>query len=234
MSESSELLEQQLEVFERIHKARTDAGNDALIHFIREFRVTRMQQTYADLHDNHRYRQAVDFLLQDLLGAKDLSRQGLALRRAKSTMVRVLPDALLATVAKAVQLAALTLELDMRLAADLKSAGAEQATITRQLVEAEMGVSELQAQYLQQTELVCIVGVEIESVVHKPFVATALKMCRKPAKLMGLAELQDYLERGFHAFRSMGGAREFLDCFRQREHEFLQRIFKQSNAKVLK
>ena len=53
--------------------------------------------------------------------------------------------------------------------------------------------------------------------VGKPLIRAALTMMRKPARLAGLAALQDFLERGFAAFAQMRGAGEFLATIRQRE-----------------
>jgi hypothetical protein len=48
---------------------------------------------------------------------------------------------------------------------------------------------------------------------------------RKPAQMAGLADLQDFLERGFFAFREMNGADAFLALLRERETAILNRIF---------
>ena len=52
-----------------------------------------------------------------------------------------------------------------------------------------------------------------------------LKLMRSPARMAGLADLQDFLERGFAAFRAMQGADEFLAVVRQRETRILSRLF---------
>ena len=52
-----------------------------------------------------------------------------------------------------------------------------------------------------------------------------LKMMRRPAKLAGLADLQDFLERGYGAFRAMDGAGEFLDTVESRETKILSALF---------
>jgi hypothetical protein len=50
-------------------------------------------------------------------------------------------------------------------------------------------------------------------------------MCRKPAKIMGLAALQDFLERGFHAFKSMRGSKKFFKTFEEREERRIRGIY---------
>jgi hypothetical protein len=52
-----------------------------------------------------------------------------------------------------------------------------------------------------------------------------LTLMRRPARLAGLEDLQDFLERGFRAFRDMDGAQEFLALIHSRESEILNRLF---------
>jgi hypothetical protein len=49
-------------------------------------------------------------------------------------------------------------------------------------------------------------------------------MMRQPARLAGLTGLQDFLERGFGAFRAMGGAEEFLRTIESRETQIMDAI----------
>ena len=54
------------------------------------------------------------------------------------------------------------------------------------------------------------------------------RMMRSPAKLAGLADLQDFLERGYAAFREMKGADEFLAAVSARETKILNALFSSS------
>ncbi len=76
-----------------------------------------------------------------------------------------------------------------------------------------------------QVALVTAVGRRLDSLVRKPFIAQTLKLMRQPARVAGLADLQDFLERGFEAFRAMHGAHEFLDTFSRREKRILEKLF---------
>ena len=49
-------------------------------------------------------------------------------------------------------------------------------------------------------------------------------MMRKPARMSGHSALHNFLERGFAAFRRMGGATEFLATIDKRETELLEKI----------
>ena len=55
-------------------------------------------------------------------------------------------------------------------------------------------------------------------------------MMRKPARAAGLGALQDFLERGFDAFRRMKGAREFLATIDARERRINDAILAGDDA----
>ena len=48
---------------------------------------------------------------------------------------------------------------------------------------------------------------------------------RRPARAAGFAALQSFLERGFAAFRKMGGAGAFLATIDERERRLMEAIF---------
>ena len=52
-----------------------------------------------------------------------------------------------------------------------------------------------------------------------------LKMLHRPAHLAGFGALQDFLERGFSAFKNMQGADEFLATIERRETRIMESLF---------
>ena len=76
-----------------------------------------------------------------------------------------------------------------------------------------------------QVDLMLAVGERLDALVKKPFVLTMLKLMRRPARMAGLSDLQDFLERGFEAFSAMGGSREFLATIEERERQIATGIF---------
>jgi hypothetical protein len=189
-------------------------------------RSTRMLVAYADLRRQSRYMAAVDFLVDDLFGPNSLCYRELGLQKAEATMLRVLPEGLLQAVAQAVEFSLLTLRLDLRLAEILeRTQGSTTGTLNHEDLYAALLATGAYEDYRRQIALVLEIGAEIESIVHKPFVTLGLKMCRQPARVMGLGELQDYLERGVGAFKKMQGSTEFFRLFEQREAAYLRRVF---------
>jgi hypothetical protein len=65
----------------------------------------------------------------------------------------------------------------------------------------------------------------MDSFVNRPLIHTALRLCRRPARLAGLGDLQNFLEHGLEAFQRMDGADEFLGTIVERETLILDRIY---------
>src|SRR5438552_10116880 len=75
----------------------------------------RLNATYADLGQEPRYARAIVFFQTDLYGPGDFSRRDADLARVVPLMVRVLPEGVIATISDAMELSALSRELDRAL-----------------------------------------------------------------------------------------------------------------------
>jgi hypothetical protein len=76
-----------------------------------------------------------------------------------------------------------------------------------------------------QIDLTERLGRDLQAIVPKRFIHTALKLARTPARLAGLGELHRFLEAGFHAFHHMGAdAGTFVTLITGRERAILERI----------
>jgi hypothetical protein len=124
------------------------------------------------------------------------------------------------TAALAIELEALSEDLDQRLAAALPPGPIDDAGYAE-----AYRASSTRAERERQIELTGAVGARLDALVRKPLVSRTLTLMPRPARLAGLEDLQDFLERGFNAFREMGGAQDFLDLLRDRETEYLNRLF---------
>jgi hypothetical protein len=76
----------------------------------------------------------------------------------------------------------------------------------------------------RQIRLIGEIGGGIAEFVKKPFLRTGLRVMRQPARMAGLSALQDFLERGFVAFRKMGDATEFLTTIDTRERALMDEL----------
>lgn len=200
---------------QRLHEERR--GNPILagaLDRLADWQARRLRMTYADLAVDPRYAAAIQFFQNDLYGAADYSRRDADLARVVPMMVKMLPDSVIVTAAAAVELNALSQELDRVLLGRLPRAD---ATFTvAEYCKAYRRAGNF-PQRVRQIALISQIGTALDRAVRKPLVTTALAMMRQPARMAGLGALQDFLERGFSAFRGMGGAREFLATVNERE-----------------
>jgi len=106
----------ELERVERLHAERL-ANPDLAVALERValWQGDRLHGTYADLAAQPRYSDAIDFFQTDLYGNVDFARRDADLGRVVPVMVLMLPARVIATVAQAMELNALSHELDRAL-----------------------------------------------------------------------------------------------------------------------
>ena len=187
---------------------------------LKRWQSQRLTRTYADMAAQDRYGAATAFFIDDLYGAKDFSARDQAMLRILPVMSRLLPASAVETAALAIELEALSEDLDHRLAAKLAA-----GPVTEESYAKAYRASATRGERERQVELIGAAGRRLDEVVRKPMLGSTLKLMRRPAAMAGLADLQNFLERGFGAFRSMKGADEFLEVVRRRETELLNRLF---------
>lgn len=187
---------------------------------LKHWQSERLARSYADVAAVPRYRAATAFFLEDLYGPKDFSRRDQEMMRILPTMSRLLPTSAVETAALAIELEALSEDLDHRLANALAPGPIDEARYAE-----AYRASSSRAQRERQVTLIGEVGRRLDALVKKPLLMRTLKLMRSPAKLAGLQDMQDFLERGFNSFRDMDGADEFLSLVQERETAILNRLF---------
>lgn len=207
----------------RVAAIRTRLANDpalaARVRRLRQHQASRLQQTYADLRRQPRYRAAVEFFQSDLYGTKDPLARDRQLAAALGKLRRWLPDPALEVLGDALELHALTLELDLATAQRLDSASFGDADYLRAYRAAAP-----EAERRQQIGLVIRIGRDLEGLASSPLISMLLRLAHRPAHAAGYGQLQDFIERGHAAFRAMGGAEEFLAMIEARETAELRRL----------
>jgi hypothetical protein len=221
--QAAALLVVELRRIRALHEARlADHAGAADRIRLMEWQTDRLRRTYSDLVATLRYAGAARFFLEELYGPKDFSKRDHDLDRISPIMVRMLPANVIETVAKAMELNALSQELDNALLAELDPVGPDQ------LREADYVAAYRRCDNydlrLQQIDLIGVLGRDLDRIVRKRFIAGALQMMRRPAAMAGFSEMHDFLEMGFTAFREMGGADYFLTTVMTRERRILDRI----------
>lgn len=222
-SKASAALERELERVARLTRERhADSNLAGALARLSHWQAGRLGATYVDLAAQPRYADAIAFFQTDLYGGADFSRRDADLARAAPVMARMLPDRVIVTVAKAMELNALSQDLDRALLAHLPR-GAATFTVA-EYCRAYRAMARRPERELQ-VRLIGEFGAAIDVYVRKPLLRTALMMMRHPARAARLAVLQEFLERGFAAFQKMRGAAEFLATIDQRERALMDAIF---------
>ncbi|HMW17450.1 MAG TPA: hypothetical protein PKN13_04910 [Accumulibacter sp.] len=196
---------------------------------LRAWQAGRLARTHADLLGSERFDKAARFFLSDLYGPKDFSRRDEEVERILPLLIKMLPASALYTVALAVELDALTERLDAAMVQELanQATDAELDEVRYAAIYRAVGLRE---QRLRQIELIGQIGGFLERLARKPLLTQLLKLMRQPAQAAGLGDLQEFLERGFLAFRHMGPARQFLETIEDRERRLLENLFSGATA----
>ena len=226
MSEIADFLREQIERVKSLrqeHEASAERAAQRL--WLRRWQAARLARTYDDLLHDEAYRPAAEFFLSDLYGLKDTSGRDEGLERVLPVMSKVLPDAALHGVGLAVELDALSEELDAQLLDVLVQKLGVRDELTEDAYAEAYRRCDNYARRKHQIELITEVGGDLARLVRRPVVYAMLRGMRGPAKAAGCGELQDFLERGFRAFKRMKESQRFLDTIHARETRILDRIY---------
>lgn len=224
-TQSAALLLYELSRLKGLQQAERGSGLVAELGLLRRWQSARLACTHADLLANPRYRSAVEFFLAELYGDRDFSRRDHDLERAYPLIVRTMPARVLYTVALAVELNALSLELDGELLQRLVSEHRLDERLDEATYASAYRACDNYDRRVRQLELVGVLGRQLERAVHNPFIYGVLVLARTPVHLAGFGELHEFIEWGFQAFREMNGADEFLDTIIHRERRLLDRLY---------
>jgi hypothetical protein len=195
-----------------------------MLETLRRWQAQRLARTYADLAADPRYAPAAAFFLSDIYGERDFSERDRTVQRAYPVIEKTLPKAALVPIQRAMELHELSQALDTAMCKVLAEELRVKDRITEEsYAEAYRRVG-TRAKRQRQIDLTVAVGTDLDSVVKKPLIRRMLVLARKPARMAGFGELHEFLERGFDAFRHMGGASEFLKTIETREKRIMERL----------
>lgn len=186
---------------------------------LKRYQAARLAVTHADLLAAPDTRDAALFFLEELYGAHDLSQRDVDLERIIPAMQRMLSYEALHAITNAIVLDALSEQLDTAMARQLGSAFADE-----QYVAAYRGVS-ARAERERQLALVQELGNSLNRLVRIPLLSTTLAVMRGPARLAGLGQLQQFLERGFATFKKVRRRELFVETIVGRERRALANIY---------
>lgn len=192
---------------------------------LQAWQAQRLERSFAGFLADPVRRPAARFFLTDVYGDHDFTRRDADIARVIPMMQKLLPAALLKTVADGIELGALTHAFDLRMAEALQALRGRGRGIDVDLYAAayrRVGLPRLRA---RQIALIGEVGEGLAAALKMPGVGTLLVLSRLPARAAGLGELQVFLERGYAAFAGLGDARAFLADIRDNETRVMRRLF---------
>lgn len=207
-------------VLEMRAAARRDAALSEVLPRLKAWQAARLARTYADLLADERYRPATTFFLEDLYGARDFAGRDEQLSRVVPVMCSMLPASALGTIGAAVGLDRLSESLDQDVARALGTREIDERTYAEAYREAGRR-EEREAQIAVTADI----GKTLDKLTRSRSLRGALALMRRPAHAAGFGTLQDFLERGFSAFRHMQGADHFLATVVAKEREIMRRLF---------
>jgi hypothetical protein len=198
-----------------------DPARAALLARLKAWQSARLARSYADLAASPRYGAAAAFFLGELYGGAAAAPRDRDLKRAAAALERLLPAKALAVLKRAIALEIGTQRLDAALAARLPAG----APITAATYAAAYRISAPRPEREAQLASILEIGAVLDRLVRHASIGVLMRLAHRPAHAAGLGALQDFLERGFAAFRAAGGAEDFLAVIHDRESQLLERLY---------
>jgi hypothetical protein len=205
----------------RLERAQRRGDDPALaprIAALQAWQASRLALEYADQRALPRRRDAVEFFLDEVYGARDFSERDAQFARAIHKLRAMLPLTALQALRDAVELQALTVELDVAVAERL---AADAAPLDAVAYGAAYRDSDRQVDRRRQIELAVWIGRRLEQLTTHSSIELMLRFAAAPARLAGYGALQSFIERGYAAFQRLGPeAGAFLAAIAEREESF--------------
>jgi hypothetical protein len=192
---------------------------------VRRWQALRLEASFDRFLRDPKRRPAAQFFLSDVYNDRDFSRRDADVAKVLPMMQRLLPAALLTTIADAIELGLLTHALDLRMAGMLRALAPDLRELDGELYAQAYRACGLPRLRDHQIELLAKVGVDLGRALRLPGVSMLLRLSRGPARAAGLEELQGFLERGFAAFGALGDAGTFIAEIEADERELARRLF---------
>lgn len=192
---------------------------------LRRWQAARLRTSFARFMEHPQQRPAAEFFLADVYGDHDFARRDADIARVLPMMQRLLPAALLDTVAAGIELGTLTHALDLDVAQVLDRTAPTRRRLDDALYARAYREAGGKPRRARQIALIGLVGNGLAAAMRTRGVATLLALARGPARAAGLSELQGFLERGFGAFGQLGDARGFIAGIVADEKRVSRRLF---------
>ena len=197
---------------------------DARVVEIKTYQQLRFCHTYADMLGSTRYGAASRFFLDELYGPTDFTQRDRQFARVVPVLVKLFPQEIVDTVGALSALHALSEMLDTQMGLHLASLPVNRVSYVR-----AWQATGRAAEREEQVRLTLSVAGQLDRLTRNLLIRKSLQLMRGPARAAGLADLQQFLERGFATFRAMKGAAEFISTIQLRETRLAAALFSGSS-----
>lgn len=197
----------------------------SLLAYLAAWQSLRLSRTYADLLHDPDSADACHFFLADIYAPQNFTQRDYDGTRIYNFMNRFLPEATLYPLALALEINAMTQRLDRSLASVMEKHLGIVDCFDMEQYQTAYRLCNNYDERVQQIDMIVETGKHLARLRHVPFVSTTLRLARRPALRLGWQRMQDFLERGFHAWKTLRQPDVFLDAISQREKAILNRIY---------
>lgn len=220
---TAERIRLQLQKVTSLREQAQRAGLSKAVHEIKQLQARRFRATYADFLNDAYHGAATRFFLDELYGEHDFAERDAQFGRIAGAIERLFPEAVNELAVDLAETHALTETLDHQLASHWMDQD-DGCSYAERYVRSWRMTGE-RAQRDRQLSVVQHMGSELQRLTRMKSLLIALKMMRQPAHLAGLSSLQQFLERGFSAFATMGDATRFMEAIALRERIWIDTLF---------
>lgn len=179
---------------------------------------------FSDLYAQEGYAEAIDFTMSDLAGI-GISHRDHDLERAAPAITTMLPVAALVTLAKAAEMNARVLEINLAICRSLLVDDELPAEITETAYCLACREAASLEKCVTLVNLITGLGATLASLVKIPVLGMTLRATRAPAHAAGFGALQEFLETGYYTFKQIPDIDHFLSEIEIRMTEIFERIY---------
>lgn len=201
------------------------------LHDIKTWQSKRFAHTYQDLLESPDYAGCARFFLEELYSERDYSHRDAQFAKVAGAIELTFPEHVVEIAVSLAELHATTERLDHAMASCWNIAN--QASPDDRYMQAWRSVGEPETRQWQ-LQTVLYIGQTLTELTKKRGLRVLLKMMRRPAEMMGLGDLQTFLETGFDRFGNLAKtdyqATQFLSAISQREMKWLSEMFETKNV----
>lgn len=220
MSNTLQQIIQHLQETEQMQMFITQQKLTETIRKLQSWQTKRLLITHKDFWHSKRFKPAMQFFVDELYGPRDFSQRDVELARVVPKMAKLLPNKALISLQAALRLNCLSLELDIALVQNLGARQLNRGTY----FDCYRG-SNNYSKREEQIHLLENIGLDLAQVVKITGISSILLMTRKPAKVAGVKNLHEFLEKGFKSFKKLGNVHDFIDPIVTREANLMHSIF---------